>query len=225
MTKAFFHRTLTPAVKAAQERYYGRSLPRPGSAGGDTLGADEIAFIEDRDSFYLATVNPEGWPYIQHRGGPRGFLKVLGPAELGFADFRGNRQLLTTGNLQGGARVCLFLMSYPLQRRLKLLGRAEVFGVDEDPALAERLIPPGSEAVTERLFRIRIEAFDWNCPKFITPRFTEEEVAQAVRPLRDRIARLEAELARLKAPAAGGNERAPDPPGSSGGGPAGRDPR
>lgn len=197
MTQEFFHRTLTPAVKAAQERYYGRSLARPVSAGGDTLGADEIAFIEDRDSFYLATVNQEGWPYIQHRGGPRGFLKVLGPAELGFADFRGNRQLLTTGNLQGGARVCLFLMSYPLQTRLKLLGRAEVLGVKEDPALAGRLIPPGSEAVTERLFRIAIEAFDWNCPKFITPRFTEEEVAQAVLPLRDRITQLEKELARM----------------------------
>lgn len=198
MTKEFFHMTLTPAVKAAQERYYGRSLARPGSAGGDRLGPEETAFIEARDSFYLATVNQDGWPYIQHRGGPPGFLKVLGPAELGFADFRGNRQLLTTGNLQGGGRVCLFLMSYPLQARLKLLGHAEVLGADEDPALAQRLAPPAGGAVVERLFRIRIEAFDWNCPKFITPRFTEEEIAQAVRPLQERIAELERQLEQRK---------------------------
>ena len=198
MTRHFLHRTLTPDVKAAQEKYYGRSFTLPPAGANDRLGEDELAFIKDRDSFYLATVNQDGWPYIQHRGGPKGFLKVLGPAELGFADFKGNRQLLTTGNLHWDGRVCLFLMSYPLQARLKILGRAEVIPAGEDLALARILVPPGSEPATERLFRIRVEAFDWNCPSFITPRFTEEEVAKAVLPLQARIAELEAELLRLK---------------------------
>jgi hypothetical protein len=173
-------------------------LTPPPAGANEPLGEDERAFSEDRDSFYLATVNQDGWPYIQHRGGPKGFLKVLGPAELGFADFKGNRQLLTTGNLHSDGRVCLFLMSYPLQARLKLLGRAEVIPAKEDPALAKLLVAAGSEPATERLFRIRVEAFDWNCPSFITPRFTAEEVAEAVLPLQARIAELEAELLRLK---------------------------
>jgi predicted pyridoxine 5'-phosphate oxidase superfamily flavin-nucleotide-binding protein len=197
MAARFLDLAFTPDVKAAQARYYGRSQVLPPAHGQDRLGADEAAFIAEMDSFYLASVNQEGWPYLQHRGGPKGFLKVLGPTELGFADFKGNRQLLTTGNLSRDGRVCLFLMSYPLQTRLKVLGRAQVLSAKEDPDLARILVPPGLEGATERLFRIQVEGFDWNCPKYITPRFTEAEVTEAIRPLQARIAELEADLARV----------------------------
>ncbi|WLT31623.1 pyridoxamine 5'-phosphate oxidase family protein [Geothrix sp. PMB-07] len=195
MASRFMDLMLTPDVKAAQARYYGRSQSRPTTTGPDPLGPDEAAFIAELDSFYLASVNPEGWPYVQHRGGAKGFLKVLGPHELGFADLKGNRQLLTTGHVSRDARVCLFLMSYPLQARLKILGRAEVLSAQEHPELAKTLIPAGLERATERLFRIRVEAFDWNCPQHITRRFTEAEIQQAIRPLQARITELEAQLA------------------------------
>ncbi len=198
MTARFLDLTLTPDVKAAQARYYGRSLATPPDGGQDRLGDDETAFIAALDSFYLATVNQDGWPYVQHRGGPQGFLKVLDPSTLGFTDFKGNRQLLSTGNLARDGRVCLFLMNYPLRARLKILGRAEVLDPREEPMLARALTPPGREGATERLFRIQVEAYDWNCPQHITPRFTEEEVSQAVLPLQARIAELEAEVARIK---------------------------
>lgn len=195
MASRFMDLMLTPEVKVAQTRYYGRSQSRPATAGPDRLGPDEAAFIAELDSFYLASVNPEGWPYVQHRGGAKGFLKVLGPNELGFADLRGNRQLLTTGHVSRDGRVCLFLMNYPLQARLKVLGHAEVLSAQEHPELAKALIPEGQEAATERLFRIRVEAFDWNCPQHITPRFSEADIQRAIRPLQDRIADLEARLA------------------------------
>jgi len=195
MASRFMDLMLTPNVKAAQARYYGRSQSKPVTTGPDSLGPDEAAFIAELDSFYLASVNPEGWPYVQHRGGAKGFLKVLGPNELGFADLKGNRQLLTTGHVSCDGRVCLFLMNYPLQARLKVLGRAEVLSAQEHPELAKRLIPEGQDRATERLFQIRVEAFDWNCPQHITRRFTEVEIQQAIRPLQDRIADLEARLA------------------------------
>lgn len=198
MPSHFMELMLTPEVQAAQARQYGRSRPCPGTSGPDRLGEDETAFIEALDSFYLGTVNQEGWPYVQHRGGAKGFLKVLGPSTLGFADFQGNRQLLTTGHLAGDGRVCLFLMSYPLQARLKILGRAEILTAGDHPGLARTLIPSGQEAITERLIRVQVEAFDWNCPQHITRRFTEAEVRTAMRPLQERIADLEAELAQRK---------------------------
>jgi len=195
MPSRFMDLMLTPDVQAAQARYYNRSQARPGTASPDTLGEDERAFIAEMDSFYMGSVSQDGWPYVQHRGGAKGFLKVLGPSTLGFADLKGNRQLLTTGNLTHDGRVCLFLMSYPLQARLKILGRADVLDSKEDPELAKALIPPGWEMATERLFRIKVEAFDWNCPQHITRRFTEAQVSEAIRPLQQRIEELEAELA------------------------------
>ncbi len=198
MAQRFRDLTQTPDVQAAQARYYRRSQQQLPVSGPDRLGPDEVDFIASMDSFYLASVNQDGWPYLQHRGGPKGFLKVLGPSELGFADLKGNRQLLTTGNVTRDDRVCLFLMSYPHQARLKLLGHAEIVDAQQEPALTRALAPPELEASIERLFRIRVEGFDWNCPQYITPRFTEAEVNQAIHPLQDRIAELEAELARLK---------------------------
>jgi uncharacterized protein len=200
MTRRFLHLTLTPDVLEAQKRAYGRHLNPPPASAEDRLGPEEIAFIEARDSFYLATVNKDGWPYIQHRGGPAGFLKVLGPSELAFADLGGNRQLLTTGNLQNEDRVCLFLMSYPQQARLKLLGRAKVLEARDNPDLALKLHPPGRKGSVERLYRIAVEAFDWNCPQHITPRFTEAELSEGVHRLRARIAELEEEVEALKQP-------------------------
>jgi hypothetical protein len=196
MAHHFLSSTFTPAVLRAQEAAYGGAQKIPPAPGPDELGAQEEVFIQRRDSFYLASVNSDGWPYIQHRGGPRGFLRVLDPHTLGFADFSGNRQLLTTGNVAANDRVALFLMDYPRRERLKILGHAEVIPAKADPALAAELAPEGIPArMVERMFRIRVTGYDWNCPKYITPRFTAEEVEQAAAPLKKRIAALETELA------------------------------
>lgn len=190
----------TPKVAAEQERertrdMYQRAYPERTKA---ELGPDERAFLESRTSIYIASVSETGWPYIQHRGGPRGFLKVLDGVTLGFADYRGNRQFITKGNLQSEARVSVFAMDYARQARLKLQGHARMIGAVEDPDLAERLTIDGQGRV-ERLMTIRIEAMDWNCPQFITPRFDADEIAQLVGPemqrMEERIAELEWELA------------------------------
>jgi uncharacterized protein len=199
MAENFPTQTYTPAVEAAQRKAYGYTRPAFPSSSPDRLGAEESAFIAQRDSFYIASVNENGWPYLQHRGGPRGFLKVLAPDTLAFADLRGNRQLLTTGNVAANDRVSLFLMDYPHRERLKILGHARTFLASEDPSLAAR-IAPGNSANTsvERFVVIQVVAFDWNCPKYITPRYTAEEVEVATKPLRDRLAALEAALAAAK---------------------------
>jgi len=190
---------LTPAVQAAQERYFG-SRPLVGEAPErDAFTDEEAIFIASRDSFYLGTTSSNGWPYVQHRGGPPGFLKVLGPHLLGFADFKGNRQLLSTGNLDGDDRVALFLMDYPHRERLKLLGHARVLDARDHGDLADQLNPsPELRGRIERLFLIDIVSFDWNCPQYITPRYTEAEIAAAVAPLKARIAELEAQVAGKK---------------------------
>jgi predicted pyridoxine 5'-phosphate oxidase superfamily flavin-nucleotide-binding protein len=205
MAHQFISTAFTPDVLRAQEAYYGRSQKVPPAPGPDEMGAQEEVFIQRRDSFYLASVNADGWPYIQHRGGPRGFLKVLDAHTLGFADLSGNRQLLTTGNVAANDRVALFLMDYPRRERLKLFGRTEVISAQADPALAAELAPEGVPVrLVERMFRIRVTGFDWNCPKYITPRFTADEVERAAAPLRHRITELEAALAAARgtAPAA-----------------------
>jgi len=153
-----------------------------------------MQFIQSRDSFYVATVSETGWPYMQHRGGPPGFLHVLSPTQLAFADFKGNRQLLSTGNLAINDRVCLFLMDYPRRTRLKILGRAKVVAAREQPELVARFAGPETQGIVERIFLIEVISYDWNCPKYITPRYTVAEVEEAVAPLRARIAELEAQL-------------------------------
>ena len=195
MSRHYRATLFTPEVLAAQQAAYGQAQSTPPSTGPDFLGPDEAAFIESRDSFYIASVNSDGWPYLQHRGGPRGFLRVLDPHTLGFADLRGNRQLLTTGNLATENRVSLVLMDYPQRQRLKLIGRAATLSLADDPALAARLAPEGVPAGTiERYVRINVAGFDWNCPKYITPRYTADEVGKLVAPLRQRIAELEAQI-------------------------------
>jgi len=194
MAGKFRQMVLTPAVQAAQDRYYGRHHAAAAAPDRDLLTDEEIAFIASRDSFYLGSLNSDGWPYVQHRGGPPGFLRVLSPTQLGFADLKGNRQLLSTGNIDGNDRVALFLMDYPRRERLKILGHARVVDARENPDLVERLIPaPELREEIERLFLIEVVSFDWNCPQHITPRYTEAEIEGIVAPLRARIAELEAD--------------------------------
>jgi predicted pyridoxine 5'-phosphate oxidase superfamily flavin-nucleotide-binding protein len=195
MSHRFAELAFTDRVKAIQEQEGSRaSYARfeGGEAHHDRLGAAEAAFLEARDSFYLATVSETGWPYVQHRGGPPGFLKVLDEATIGFADFRGNRQYVSLGNLGGADRVSLILVDYPHRRRLKILGHARPV---DDAATLARLTVPGYPAKVERGLLIAVAAFDWNCPQHLTPRFTETEIAAAEAPLHARIAELEAALA------------------------------
>lgn len=193
MSHRFAEIAFTPNVKKAQEingsrRSYARL--EQGEVHHDVLGPDEASFIAERDSFYMATVSETGWPYIQHRGGPPGFIRVLDNKTIGFADFRGNRQYVSVGNLETDDRVSMILMDYPNRARLKILGRARLVELDEQDTL-NRLSLPDYRAVVERGFVITIEAFDWNCPQHITPRFTPAEIETAVAPLRQRVADLE----------------------------------
>lgn len=202
MSQHYLHRHLTPAVGEAQQGAYGqKTYVVPEAPEPDHLGAKEIAFIGARDSFYLASLTEAGGPYLQHRGGPVGFLRVLDERTLVFADYGGNRQLLTAGHLRRDPRVALFLMDYPARRRLKIDGVAEVVPLQADPELMELLGPQEAQAgEVERLFLIRVEAFDWNCPQFITPRFSEAELEGRLRPLQERITELEVQLQRLRQP-------------------------
>lgn len=179
MALAFAKIAFTPKVQAAQARMGSRDAYRTaelGDAEAVELGPYEVEFIGARDSFYQGTVGENGWPYVQHRGGPAGFLKVLGPQTIGYADFAGNRQYISVGNLDGDDRVSVFLMDYPGQRRLKIWGRAQLIDETTEPDLVARLESPDYRARVERGVVITVEAFDWNCPKYITPRFTEQEV-------------------------------------------------
>lgn len=194
MARRYLEIVGTPAVLRAQEHYYGRAHPVTAVADHDPLGPNEVAFIAARDSFYLATVSESGWPYVQHRGGPPGFLRVLGPTTVAFADYEGNHQMVSTGNLAGDGRVSLFLMDYAARRRLKLLGRARVEDVRTQPDLVAQLGDPPQGAAVERVVVIEVVSFDWNCPRHITPRFSAAEVAAVVEPLRRQIAALRAQL-------------------------------
>lgn len=192
MANHFLETLFTPAVRRAQAYYYGRERPALPASARDPLGDEERAFIEARDSFYMATVSENAWPYVQHRGGARGFLRVVNPTLLAFADYQGNRQLLSTGNIAGNDRVTLFLMDYPNQTRLKIIGHARIEDAKEHPELFAQLTDPKIARVVERFVFIEIVSFDWNCPKYITPRYTAEEIEALVAPLKKRIAELEA---------------------------------
>ena len=199
MAQRYMETVLTPAVKAAQERFYHKAEDYgTGAPELDPLTPREHDFITTRDSFYMATVNEDGWPYVQHRGGPAGFLKVLDASRMGFADYRGNRQLLSVGNLSQNNRVSLFLMDYPAKARLKILGHVHVISADEDPELFQQIVDPEMARRVERGFIIDVLSYDWNCPQYITPRYTAEQIAPSVDKLKARIAELEEEFERLK---------------------------
>ena len=210
MTHRFAELVFTPHVKALQAEDGSRAsyarFEEPGFPARDRLTPKEAEFIAERDSFYMATVSETGWPYVQHRGGPPGFLKVLddktpGPArtEIAFADFRGNRQYVSVGNLNGQTQVSLILMDYPHQRRLKLLGHARTVSLQDHPETIARLQDAAYAAKVERGIVIQLEAFDWNCPQHITPRFTQAEIAQAAAPLWQRLHAAETERDTLRA--------------------------
>lgn len=184
MPAKFLGLTATPSVRSAQTRYYGRTHAAGPTPAQEGLGPEETGFILARDSFYLSTISESGWPYIQHRGGPAGFLKVVSPTVLAFADYQGNRQLLSTGNLAANDRVAMFLMDYPQRTRLKILGHARVEDARGRSDLVEQFASPELRRIVERVFMIDVVAFDWNCPKFITPRYTAAEFAgeDAARP-------------------------------------------
>jgi predicted pyridoxine 5'-phosphate oxidase superfamily flavin-nucleotide-binding protein len=194
MSANYLDFTVTDSVRKAQERYFGCSHPAVGSPQPDALTDEEISFVQARDSFYMASISENGWPYIQHRGGRAGFLRVLSPKTLAFADYKGNRQLLSTGNLSANDRVALFLMDYPERTRLKILGHVRIEDARQHPDLVRQLAEPDLHRIVERLFFIEVVSFDWNCPKYITPRYTPEEVEKLVVPLKARIAELEAAL-------------------------------
>lgn len=196
MSRKFAEIAFTPAVKAIQDRYGSREMyARMEETGpaNDTLLPHLVEFIQARDSFYLGTRNENGWPYIQFRGGLPGFLKVLDEKRLGFADFAGNCQYLTIGNLSVDDRVFIFLMDYANRRRLKIWGRATV--IYDDPNLVDQLrMPNNTPSEAKRAILVTVEAWDWNCPKYIPIKYSEAEVAAIVAPLQARIAELEAQL-------------------------------
>jgi predicted pyridoxine 5'-phosphate oxidase superfamily flavin-nucleotide-binding protein len=178
MPYRFLDIATTPSVRRAQVQAGADRLWTnfTGHREFDRFTRHEAAFIAQRDSFYMATVSETGWPYVQHRGGPRGFLKVVDDKTLAFADYRGNRQYISTGNLAANQRACLILVDYPRRARLKVYAHVETLALDSDRGLTELVTDPDYEARLERIFRLRLEAFDWNCQQHITPRFTREEM-------------------------------------------------
>ena len=192
----------TPVVKMLQQRHGSRRqyerLER-GDSAAPRLRASEIEFLAERDSFYWATIGSTGWPYVQHRGGARGFVKVIDDQTLAVADYRGNRQYISAGNLLTDSRVAIILVDYPAQARLKILGRVDVLEGDAAEPWLERVRTATDHAVIERVFVIHVEAFDWNCPQHITPRYTADQIQAAVRPLEERLQALERENAALRA--------------------------
>ncbi len=198
---SFASLVFTPLVKKLQERYGSRQQYERMEDSGrkpDRLSGFEVEFLEGRDSFYWATTGATGWPYVQHRGGPKGFLKVIDDQTLALADFRGNKQYISTGNLLSDDRVAMILVDYPRQARLKILGRVEILEGEQAKPWLERVALPGYKAVVERVFVIHIEAFDWNCPQHITPRYTADEIAEAMHSVGDKVDALEQENTRLK---------------------------
>lgn len=200
MTDGFLEIAATPSVITAQIVNGSRTIleRRNPARPTDRLSQAEIDFIIARDSFYMATVSETGWPYVQHRGGPAGFLKVLDDRTLAFADFRGNRQYISVGNIAANGRAALILMDYANRRRLKMYVRVEARDLAADPDLADRLALPGYPGRPERAFVLHLLGFNWNCPQHITPRYTEAEMASALTPIRARMAELEAENERLR---------------------------
>jgi len=179
MTDNFTELAFTESVKALQEKYGTRAAYSRMERGGkfrNQLTWQEKKHIADRDGFYLSSVGENGWPYMQFRGGPKGFLKAIDDHRLAFADFRGNGQYISTGNFIDNNKTMLFLMDYPNKRRLKIWAEAEVLDAADHPELAQQLTAPDYEATVERIIVFKVHAFDWNCPQHITPRYSEEEI-------------------------------------------------
>ncbi|MBL8169220.1 MAG: pyridoxamine 5'-phosphate oxidase family protein [Acidobacteria bacterium] len=201
MAKNFAEIAFTESVKAQQTKYGSRrSYARMEQmTRGNEITENEAEFIAERDSFYLATVGESGFPYVQFRGGPKGFLKVLDAQTLAYADFRGNMQYVSVGNLTRNDKAALILMDYARRQRLKIYARIEVIEAKDNPELIAQLQDASYDAQVERAMVLHLEAFDWNCPQHITERFTIEEIQELNAPLYEHVAKLEAEIAQLKA--------------------------
>ena len=194
----------TDDVREVQQQYgsaefYDRVRSRAtGASGPDPLGPREAAFLAERDGFYLSTVSETGWPYVQFRGGPPGFVSVRDAHTIAWADFRGNLQHVSTGNLIGDQRVAIIAVDYNRRERLKIFGTARVVRIEDDPAYVSSLTIDDDDAVVEAAITVTVTAFDWNCPQHIPRRLTLDEVDQRVAPLRERLIQLEAENAALR---------------------------
>ena len=205
MSKHYASIAFTDDVGAVQadhgcDAFYGRKLAAgQGAAGRDPLTEDEKDYLSERDHFYLASVSETGWPYVQFRGGKPGFIHAVDDHTLGWADFRGNLQYISTGNITGDGRVAIIALDYAHQRRLKIFGRARIVTADDDPELVSSLTDDTYDAVVERAVLVDVEAYDWNCQQHITPRLTVAELEPALAPLRARLAALQAENAQLRA--------------------------
>ncbi|MCR9267190.1 MAG: pyridoxamine 5'-phosphate oxidase family protein [Alphaproteobacteria bacterium] len=201
MSYGFLDIARTPSVRAVQAEMGSAHVfdHFQGDRAFDAFTRHEMDFIAARDSFYMASVSETGWPYVQHRGGPAGFLTILDERTLAFADYRGNRQYISTGNLRANDRVALILMDYTRQMRLKIYARVEFLPVEAESALAGEVLSADYRARPERIVLLRLAAFDWNCPQHITPRFTEDEIIESLRGVRERLTGLEDENARLRA--------------------------
>lgn len=204
MSKHYGAIAFTEAVRDAQRShgsigFYDRKRVQGKAAPGiDPLTAEEAEYLAERDSFYIATVSGTGWPYVQFRGGPTGFLRVVDDHTIGWADFRGNLQYISVGNLADDARVAIIAMDYVNKRRLKIYGRARIVTADEEPTLTADFSVPEYDATVERVILVTVEAFDWNCPQHITSRYTAAELEDHLAPLRHRLAALESENRRLR---------------------------
>ncbi|WP_137144814.1 pyridoxamine 5'-phosphate oxidase family protein [Mycolicibacterium sp. CR10] len=204
MSKHYGAIAFTDAVRDVQRDhgsngFYGRKrVEGTATPGIDALTDDEKEYLADRDGFYLATVSETGWPYVQFRGGPAGFLRVVDDHTIGWADFRGNLQYISTGNLSSNGRVALIAMDYLHRRRLKIFGHARIVTAAEDPALVSTFTEPGYDAEVQRVVLVTVEAFDWNCPQHITPRFTAAELEPHLASLRGQLEALQAENAQLR---------------------------
>jgi len=200
MAKNFGELAFTDTVKVLQEKYGSRAsyarMEREKYVDG--LTENEITFIAQRDSFYMASIGENNFPYIQHRGGPKGFIKVLDEKRIGFIDFRGNMQYISVGNIAGNNNVALIMVDYPSRTRLKILAKAEVVELKDNPTLYNQLDLSEYKFKPERMMVFHIEAYDWNCPQHITPRYTIEDIQEAFEAQRDYIAKLEAEVEVLK---------------------------
>ncbi|MEO5684707.1 MAG: pyridoxamine 5'-phosphate oxidase family protein [Chitinophagaceae bacterium] len=201
MAKNFGSIAFTPAVKAMQEKQGSRAsyARMEKSTFQEGLTDNEMHFIAERDSFYMASTGENGFPYIQHRGGPKGFLKVLDARRIGFIDFKGNMQFITVGNLANNNNVALIMVDYPSRARLKIYAKVEIVELADNPALYNLLDLSEYSFRPERMMVLHIEAYDWNCPQHIVPRYTVEQIETALAPQKELIAKLEAEIELLKA--------------------------
>ncbi len=200
MAKNFASIAFTDAVKAIQEKNGSRAsyARMEQHTYVDGLTENEIDFISQRDSFYMATIGDNGYPYIQHRGGPKGFVKVLDARRIGFIDFRGNMQYISIGNIATNNNVAIIMVDYPAKARLKIYAKAEIVELKDNAVLFEGLNLANYKFKPERMMVLHIEAYDWNCPQHITPRYTVEDIEEAFNSQRQHIANLQAEIATLK---------------------------